>query len=760
MFKNLKIRTKLIVAALTIVITVTAVNGLSIFYSAKKRLQDQVLSDLRITAEIKKQYFNDYLKHIKSRAADFASDGLIRSNVEKITKSSDAKGKKDLSNELSGYLMENKQILEMTIYGMNIFDMNEDVIASTSGSEVGIHEEGDEYFLEAKDLRFGDSYIGEIFFGRHFNVGAPTIAVSVPIFDLAGEERIGVLVNYNDTDRLNDVFRVLSPAGDGSLASSGGEKQTMETYLVNNDGLMISQSIFIKDSILKERVDTEPVRKCREEHVGMSGLYNDYRGIPVYGASLCLDGGWTLLAEIDQSEILKNFAPIQKNILFLFLSISFGASMFVYFMSRGIIGRIQKLSESAKKIGEGNLLQKIEIESNDEIGQLSQVFNSMEEKLKESYEELKREKNISERRAEDLYKFKLALDNASDLVVITDPEGVILYVNKTIKNITGYSREEAIGERPSLWGRQMSAEFFNDMWDKIKNKKVSFSSELVNKRKSGEKYDAEIYITPIFNPDKEIEFFVGIERDITRLKEVDKAKNEFVSLASHQLLTPLTTIRWFVEILLDSDGKNLTKEQIGHLKDISRVDDNMIDLVKALLDVSRIEIGTFSIEPEPVNLKDIIDGILEELIPRIKGKKIKIVKNYMKAVPIMSMDSKLIRIVFQNILTNAVKYVGDKGSVAIDMDQKDSEVLISFADNGCGIPKKDYPKVFSKFYRGENVRLKEPDGTGLGLYIVKSIIDHSGGKIWFESEEGKGTTFHISYPLEGMSKKAGEKSLI
>lgn len=132
----------------------------------------------------------------------------------------------------------------------------------------------------------------------------------------------------------------------------------------------------------------------------------------------------------------------------------------------------------------------------------------------------------------------------------------------------------------------------------------------------------------------------------------------------------------------------------------------------------------------------------------------------MKAVPIMSMDSKLIRIVFQNILTNAVKYVGDKGSVAIDMDQKDSEVLISFADNGCGIPKKDYPKVFSKFYRGENVRLKEPDGTGLGLYIVKSIIDHSGGKIWFESEEGKGTTFHISYPLEGMSKKAGEKSLI
>ena len=123
------------------------------------------------------------------------------------------------------------------------------------------------------------------------------------------------------------------------------------------------------------------------------------------------------------------------------------------------------------------------------------------------------------------------------------------------------------------------------------------------------------------------------------------------------------------------------------------------------------------------------------------------------------MDPKLTRIIFQNILTNAVKYTPNEGKIVIGISREDSKILISFADTGYGIPKEFHPKVFSKFFRGDNIKEKNPEGTGLGLYMVRSIVEHSGGKIWFESEENKGTTFYVSFPLEGMIKKEGTKQL-
>lgn len=150
----------------------------------------------------------------------------------------------------------------------------------------------------------------------------------------------------------------------------------------------------------------------------------------------------------------------------------------------------------------------------------------------------------------DLLKFKLAVENSSNHIIITDVDGKILYANKAAEAVTGYSKNEMIGQRPSLWGNQMGQEYYKNFWHVIKNEKKTFVGEVNNKRKNGEQYIAAVSISPVLDEKGVIKFFVGIERDITKEKEIDRAKTEFVSIAAHQLRTPLAIIRWYGEMLL------------------------------------------------------------------------------------------------------------------------------------------------------------------------------------------------------------------
>jgi len=372
--------------------------------------------------------------------------------------------------------------------------------------------------------------------------------------------------------------------------------------------------------------------------------------------------------------------------------------------------------------------------------------------------DIKAEQIKSQQLANDLQKFKLAVENVSDQVIITDPEGMVIYVNKAIEIMTGYTVMEAIGKKAAaLWKSPMPKEFYQKMWDVIKNKKQNFVGDLRNRRKNGEVYDAKISISPVLDSHGEIIFFVGIERDITKEKMIDRAKTEFVSLASHQLRTPLSTINWYTEMLLSGDAGEINKEQKEFLEAVYGGSKRMVDLVNALLNVSRIEMGALAIEPEPVDLAEVVDSVLADIQPKIIERKTQIVKKYDK-LPMINLDPKLIRIVFQNLLTNAVKYTPVSGKVEMSMKKDDKEVLITVSDNGLGIPSSQQEKIFSKLFRADNARAKGAEGNGLGLYIAKSVVENCGGKIWFTSKEGSGSSFYFTIPLSGLTKRSGNRS--
>ncbi len=348
------------------------------------------------------------------------------------------------------------------------------------------------------------------------------------------------------------------------------------------------------------------------------------------------------------------------------------------------------------------------------------------------------------------------------LIVILDVDkgGKIVYANKVFEEMTGWKLKEIINRKiTEVLPRE-------DKEGKI----VSFKKRIVTKVLAGEKVVADLtqpfyyirkdkskfpvasVITPIiFN--KQIIGAVETFRDISKESEADKAKTEFASLVSHQLRTPFSTINWYVELLLSKDVGSLNEKQTQYLQEIYKASKRMVALINVLLSVSRIEMGMSLVEEKSTDMISLAKVILNEFEPEIKEKGLKIEKTFNKNIPQILADSKQLTMIFQNLLSNAIKYTLKGGKVRLGIGLKGKEIMITVADNGIGIPKTDQLKIFSRFFRADNAKEKEAEGAGLGLYLLKAIVDLIGGKIWFKSQEDKGTTFYVTFPIKLAPKK-------
>jgi signal transduction histidine kinase len=261
-------------------------------------------------------------------------------------------------------------------------------------------------------------------------------------------------------------------------------------------------------------------------------------------------------------------------------------------------------------------------------------------------------------------------------------------------------------------------------------------------------------------------FFYQLNRDKDeqREKRVDRAKSEFLTLASHQLRTPISAIGWLGEILLSGDAGKLNAEQREHVQHIYDSNQRLASIVDAMLTVSGIEQRQLEIRPEPTQLVELSRKLLAEQLALYPQKKLQVTEAYAEKLPKLRLDARLTKIILQNVFSNAVKYTPKGGSIAVTVQRSDERlragskgsVLIAVADTGYGIAEDQQRSVFSKLFRAENIKAKDTDGTGLGLYIVKEVLEASGGKIWFESVEGSGSTFYILLPLEGMKQVSGK----
>jgi len=421
----------------------------------------------------------------------------------------------------------------------------------------------------------------------------------------------------------------------------------------------------------------------------------------------------------------------------------------------------RKLAEQ-KLMTANEKLQEEQKRLRQEHQQIAKSYRSLDlakNKLQQQNNKAKKALVKLEETATELKKFKLAVAKASDHIVITDQGGRIVYANQAAVKTTGYSIKEMIGNRPSLWGKQMSTEFYQRFWQQILVKKQPFVGEITNKRKNGKIYVAELSVVPIIDSKGEVNFFVSVEHDITRLKEIDQAKTEFVSLASHQLRTPITAISWYLETLLKA--KLASRVSRHYLEESYQSTRRLSRLVNELLNVSRLEMDRLEIKPEPVDINKLIKNLTEEMRPLIhqSGSSLKL---DLTRLPKLKVDQTLLRQVLGNLLTNALRYRDPDRPNQINVSterSKNKSLKIRVSDQGIGIDRADNEKIFNRFFRSNTAMKISSEGNGLGLYLAKKLLDEAGCSITFRSQIGQGTTFTVNIPNRGMKSRKGAVSL-
>ncbi|XOU94411.1 MAG: sensor histidine kinase [Candidatus Kerfeldbacteria bacterium] len=234
-----------------------------------------------------------------------------------------------------------------------------------------------------------------------------------------------------------------------------------------------------------------------------------------------------------------------------------------------------------------------------------------------------------------------------------------------------------------------------------------------------------------------------------RLKEIDQMKTEFISVASHQMRTPLSAVKWVMRMVLDEDLGPLNSQQKEMLSKGYQTNERMISLINDLLNVSRIEEGRFQYRFVHMSIEEVIESVSQELYNLIKERNIKFkFKKLKNDIPKVNIDPQKIRLVIQNLIDNAIKFTTSGGKVTVTLDYDKDNLYFSVIDSGVGIPTAQQNRIFSKFFRADNVVRMQTDGSGLGLFIVRNVIKQHQGRVWFESIEGKGTTFKFSLPMQ------------
>jgi PAS domain S-box-containing protein len=413
---------------------------------------------------------------------------------------------------------------------------------------------------------------------------------------------------------------------------------------------------------------------------------------------------------------------------------------FITYLANRIIRPLRDIVTKIRKISDGNYSQQINVSGKDEVATLANEFNIMASKLK-AYDDLNITKLMKEKQ-----KVEVIVESISDGIIVTGAADRILLVNRAAEKIFNIKEEDSIK-------RYFFEVIKNDNLLNLIESVRKYESQpvakdyldLTIKRKNYVNYYRAI-AKPITNIEGESIGVVTLFQDITKLKELDDLKSEFISSISHELRTPLTSIIIATEILLNESQGKINENQRELVKVVAEDSDRLKNLINDLLDLSILESGKVRFDIRKQDINDIIGYILKIFQVQLKEKNIDIEVNIEKNISKVMADFSKISQVLTNLLSNSINYgiANKKLKIKIGAKSLNSKIMIYISDNGRGITEEDQKRIFDKFARIESQNIFETQGTGLGLPISKDIIAAHGGTIWVESELGKGSTFYFT----------------
>ncbi len=495
------IRGRLLLFGLCISLIPIAAITVVYYLNARGLLKRHQLDELAAVAEARRLHVISCMEAKKGRTRDFCSDGFIRDSLESLNQGKT--GRDDTAAALNNHLIQNKMPVDPHIAAITILDKDGKAVAATCETLDEKYVPGQGVIARTVAKGIHDAYVGHPFHTQEPEVDC--IPISAPIIARDNAHNLGVLVTYYDLAALS-----------GSVASRAGLGETGEVYLTDKDGLIFTQSRFIKDAPLRKCVDKEILSRALAQGEKFTGVYRDYRGVCVVGNLLYIpEFEWMLFAEIDTAEA---FAPLRT--LGIVSSVMGGVSAAVV-IGTGILFAfslsvpINRLQEATGRFAAGDLEQRVTMRRKDEIGKLARSFNEMADALAAEIAGRKR-------REERLRMLSLAVEQSPNTVIVTDISGNIEYVNPHFTKLTGYTLDEVVGKNPRiLKSGETPREEYERMWTTITSG-GEWHGEFHNKKKNGEYYWESVVISPMMDDKGNIIYFVSSKEDITERKRAEE----------------------------------------------------------------------------------------------------------------------------------------------------------------------------------------------------------------------------------------------
>lgn len=509
------------------------------------------------------------------------------------------------------------------------------------------------------------------------------------------------------------MYAIGDPDAPVILASTVNSKDLIRgTNALSNKDLAPELIVAAFEGKEGERIVLNPNTGLRTRHLAKPVLSGegDVKGILYMTANL--DGVYGV---IEDTKMILTYATI------LGILITGALGLVV---ANSITGPIRDVTKKAREMAEGNYRQKVEVKSNDEIGRLASMFNYLTQELDETMRKMDIEKS----------KLDTIFNYMAEGVIAMDREGRLIHANPIARRILSLSEEE-VAE-----GRIMDLSRINiqgiNYYDKTSLKGES-QTEL-----KGSFYNLKY--APYKNERKENTGLIVVFQDITKEHNLDVMRKEFVANVSHELKTPITTIKSYTETLMDGDLPASARNRF--LATIERESDRMVHLVRDLLFLSNMDYKNTKMERVELSVYEGVEHVLEGLEPMSREKHQKFYLEIPEDIRKIYADPHGVEQVLMNIVSNAIKYTPEFGKITIKAVNFANRVLVTVTDTGIGIPPKDMGRIFERFYRVEKGRSREMGGTGLGLAIAKEMMEAMDGKISLRSVLGEGTTVKLSFP--------------
>jgi len=346
---------------------------------------------------------------------------------------------------------------------------------------------------------------------------------------------------------------------------------------------------------------------------------------------------------------------------------------------------------------------------------------------------------------------------SEDLVMLTNAQGDIIYTNDAVERVTGFSREEVLGSRARVWGYELDSAQQEAIWVRVTTERKQHQATVRNKHKDGRVYDAEVRVVPLVGANGSVKHCLVMERNVSDARQLERAKREFIALASHNLKTPLASMRWYAEMLLDGDAGSLKQDQREYIEEVLQGAKRMNDLIHTWLSITSIDLGTYTCEEKRVAVETVVERTVEELAARAQSMQVTVTHTPPVSPCVIIADEEVLHTIVHALLKNAVKYNRVGGSVSIELKQcavgdecggrvfTSEQVLLAVHDTGIGVPIDEQGMVFQQFFRGSNVEQQQSQGAGLGLFYARELARLCGGTMWFSSSE-EGSDFYLALP--------------